>query len=1286
MSYGIKSFNGTLDAVDTADIAKFTLTTPGTLFIDVTSDQNLKLEIYQDINGDLAAQQVELLASLSVAATTECVKLSEMLSSGVYYLRITSENTSLTTTYTTKLSAGGWGTNDAGNDLANATALVPGGAFRHDVIQWNDIDVYKFTLNTASNAHLRFNGFTQALSYQIIKDTNNNQRIDTAEILEAVTSDALDPIHYTGAFSAGTYFVSLTSQPDIKTAYSVYLSITELKNATDGGNSNANASELIVNNPAIQDQVQTGDEDYYRFEITQPTYVNFQIEGVTERVIVTLKSSNGTIVVSSQVNDQFYSTKLLAADTYYVHIKNQSLQSSQDNSAYTVRVRTINSSLAITNEEGKLLDENALIEFGTVNSYYVVKKFLLHNTSSGTLTIQSTSFDGTKFTFSPTMPLVSGQQIATGSYVAFELVMLIDQGYKNTTFTVQTTGGLHSTSLELSGNVLSNTTGSVATPFDLAYYLQSAQLENGAIRMINAPGAYSEDGRPIYVIDSYFASIALWGLLEGPEIAGIDRLDMARRFIQWYADHLNTDGSIERYWYFDDSSVGGPTTFSDGQDSAASMFLLLVGKYAELSSDTTFLLSIQNEVRLASNRLLTLQQPNGLTHGATYFPVMYLADAAESYAGFRGAAIVESLIYQDSERAEIMNAAADLTRQGIVNDLYDESTGLFYISLQKAPDDATQSETGPELIETPTGKYYAQKADFSNWYNNQGISFLIVWPTLFGVIDPGSEMAQSQAEAMNEHWGETIGNKTAWWDRTDTAGVGIAQWMTGDFERTSQHLNKVARTPILNGAPYPSDAVATIADIGFVLKLSGPIAVKESATTNLGDTIIIDALANDYSLLQPGQPLSITSVSAAHGTAVITTDGKIQYTSSDPSFGQDEVTYTVSDGTYTRTSKIQVTVNRSPSNVSLSSLSISENLPPDTPVGSLTTTTDPDAGNTHTYSLVAGTGSTDNAAFTIVGNQLLANASFDYETKSSYTIRVRTTDQSGLFFEKTFTISVTDVFELPPGATLLTNLRYGVGGTDNATGVGYMMYSQQNVRTRFSGLDSNNANNFINVRYDGGQWQYDNNLTWVNFTPTSTDVLVASIDFTTDTVTMLKGNFGIVNGISMGYLDGDLLVTANQWKGQANAGEFGVSGRFISFAASTPLNNLRFGVAAIDNATGTGYLMYSQQSLQSRFPGINSTNASNFINVRLNGAQWQYDNNSTWVNFVPTSSDRLVAELDFTADTVDLLKGTFSTIQGIASGYLDGDLSITPNNWNGNANTGEYHLTGTFITFMPTIA
>jgi hypothetical protein len=82
-------------------------------------------------------------------------------------------------------------------------------------------------------------------------------------------------------------------------------------------------------------------------------------------------------------------------------------------------------------------------------------------------------------------------------------------------------------------------------------------------------------------------------------------------------------------------------------------------------------------------------------------------------------------------------------------------------------------------------------------------------------------------------------------------------------------------------------------------------------------------------------------------------------------------------------------------------------------VGALDTV-DADAGESFTYTLVSGTGSTDNASFTIDGNTLKTAASFNFEAKNSYSIRVRTADAGGLFTEKSFTIEVTDVNDNAP--------------------------------------------------------------------------------------------------------------------------------------------------------------------------------------------------------------------------------------------------------------------------------
>ncbi len=101
--------------------------------------------------------------------------------------------------------------------------------------------------------------------------------------------------------------------------------------------------------------------------------------------------------------------------------------------------------------------------------------------------------------------------------------------------------------------------------------------------------------------------------------------------------------------------------------------------------------------------------------------------------------------------------------------------------------------------------------------------------------------------------------------------------------------------------------------------------------------------------------------------------------------------------------------NTAPTDLSLSPTTVNENVAVGTTVGSFSTT---DAeGGSFTYALVSGTGSTDNASFIIDGNQLKINTSPDFETQSSYSIRVKTTDASGLAYEEAFTIGINDLPE-----------------------------------------------------------------------------------------------------------------------------------------------------------------------------------------------------------------------------------------------------------------------------------
>jgi methionine-rich copper-binding protein CopC len=112
----------------------------------------------------------------------------------------------------------------------------------------------------------------------------------------------------------------------------------------------------------------------------------------------------------------------------------------------------------------------------------------------------------------------------------------------------------------------------------------------------------------------------------------------------------------------------------------------------------------------------------------------------------------------------------------------------------------------------------------------------------------------------------------------------------------------------------------------------------------------------------------------------------------------------------------RVSDNATPTDISPSSTSIAENNPVDATVATLSTT-DADPGDTFTYRLVGGTGSTDNASFSIVGSSLRAGVAFDHEAKSSYSIRIRTTDAAGAVYEEAVTIMVNDVTEVPSNHT-----------------------------------------------------------------------------------------------------------------------------------------------------------------------------------------------------------------------------------------------------------------------------
>ena len=118
-----------------------------------------------------------------------------------------------------------------------------------------------------------------------------------------------------------------------------------------------------------------------------------------------------------------------------------------------------------------------------------------------------------------------------------------------------------------------------------------------------------------------------------------------------------------------------------------------------------------------------------------------------------------------------------------------------------------------------------------------------------------------------------------------------------------------------------------------------------------------------------------------------------------------------------------------PTDINLSSNVIFENSPAQTLVGTFSSV-DQDATDTFTYTLVTGEGDTDNASFTIVGDQIFSDEPLDFEEGASRSIRVKSLDSQGGFLEKAFTLNVADLDDLP-SAGLITATRTALEDTES---------------------------------------------------------------------------------------------------------------------------------------------------------------------------------------------------------------------------------------------------------------
>ena len=138
-------------------------------------------------------------------------------------------------------------------------------------------------------------------------------------------------------------------------------------------------------------------------------------------------------------------------------------------------------------------------------------------------------------------------------------------------------------------------------------------------------------------------------------------------------------------------------------------------------------------------------------------------------------------------------------------------------------------------------------------------------------------------------------------------------------------------------------------------------------------------------------------------------------------------------GVRTAASTYTAVMNAAPTDITLSNSSVDQAGGANATVGTLTAT-DPDVGDTFTFTLVSGAGDTHNSLFNISGNTLRANNAAALNA-GTYYVRIRVADSYNSSLDKAFAIMVTDTVapSAPSTPDMTSGTDTGISNTDKIT-------------------------------------------------------------------------------------------------------------------------------------------------------------------------------------------------------------------------------------------------------------
>ena len=343
-------------------------------------------------------------------------------------------------------------------------------------------------------------------------------------------------------------------------------------------------------------------------------------------------------------------------------------------------------------------------------------------------------------------------------------------------------------------------------------------------------------------------------------------------------------------------------------------------------------------------------------------------------------------------------------------------------------------------------------------------SSCISYPSLTGCTNNSPPSNQSPpAVSINGGGPATVGNALSTTNGTwsDADGDTLAysyQWYRAD-DNSGTNLNQIAGATSTSYTLTSSDAHKYLRVVVTANDGRGRTNTATSAYTQVTNSAPVNSAVPSISgIATVGNTLSATSGTWSDADG----DGRTysyQWYRADDSSGTNldliagatstSYTLTTSDahkylrvvvtatdghgGVRTAASTYTAVMNAAPTDITLSNSSVDQAGGANATVGTLTAT-DPDFGDTFTFTLVSGAGDTHNSLFNISGNTLRANDPAALNA-GTYSVRIRVADSYNSSHDEAFTITVTDTVapSAPSTPDMTSGTDTGISNTDNIT-------------------------------------------------------------------------------------------------------------------------------------------------------------------------------------------------------------------------------------------------------------